>query len=510
MSPTSETVGRRPGGLRAALRGLGYEAGRAAVSTKHREGGVQVTPRPAPNTVEPQKESAAAAFANAILDNWDKFDRGGDGYVSRQDAVDAANDPSVTDTASAAASALLDHLPQKAGKTRRQLRKNRRSRRQERRKARRRRRRGKDPAESTGGDMLLSEANNDERGLETSGVTKADLERLAAATPISGPLSRLQETLSSDFALNNQTIQTRRAWNNKTMAEALMVISGTAAAADKAVVVTELLKMPQAALEVLRDEGAKVWVCRNSVTEVRADLQGVRPRGWPAGMTWDNVPGLFDPGGNRTIIATRGGIVPLTGDGHGSSNLVIHEVGHAVDHNSAASTSPAFVASREADKAGLSAYESQAGDAGKEETYAESMGRYYGGDANDRANHPNLNEYWKNNPVEGQIFAEIREAAKTGGTAAYVKTTVKKRHLARANATERAGMIINLLAAAPDTAKILEILKAGNANATMNAIVAAGKRGEFFAAHAGAALQTLYTVAAVEIQKHKADAAGGR
>lgn len=297
--------------------------------------------------------------------------------------------------------------------------------------------------------------------------------------------------------------------DTRTMAQALVVVAGTAGNADKAVVVTELLKMPQAALEVLRDEGAKVWVCKNSVTEIRADLRGVRPRGWPVGKTWDNVPGLFDPGNNRTIIATRGGVVPATGDGHGSHNLVIHEVGHAVDHNSAASNSPAFVASRDADKAGLSAYEKQAGTAGKEETYAESMGRYYGGDATDKANNPNLNEYWKNNPIEAQIFAEVREAAKSGGTAAYVKTKIKKRHLSRANATERAGMITNLLDAAPDTGKILEILKAGNANATLTAIVKAGKLPQFFAAHRGAALTTLYTVNAVEIQKHKT-AHGGR
>jgi hypothetical protein len=56
------------------------------------------------------------------------------------------------------------------------------------------------------------------------------------------------------------------------------------------------------------------------------------------------------------------------------------------------------VAARTADLATLSAYELQAGSAGREETYAESASRYYGGDATDAANHPNLHDYWATHP----------------------------------------------------------------------------------------------------------------
>ena len=47
----------------------------------------------------------------------------------------------------------------------------------------------------------------------------------------------------------------------------------------------------------------------------------------------------------------------------------------------------------------LSAYETQAGNAGEEETYAESSARFYGGDPGDAAAHPNLHKYWQDHPM---------------------------------------------------------------------------------------------------------------
>jgi hypothetical protein len=98
----------------------------------------------------------------------------------------------------------------------------------------------------------------------------------------------------------------------------LVEIGGTAVDSDKALVIAELTKIPLIALSALKEEGVKVVVCRNSVTEIRTDLKGVRPRGWPAGKTWDTVPGLNDPNSNRVIIAIRNGKVPPAGDGHGA------------------------------------------------------------------------------------------------------------------------------------------------------------------------------------------------
>lgn len=183
----------------------------------------------------------------------------------------------------------------------------------------------------------------------------------------------------------------------KALAESLVDAKGSAGASDKAVVVTELVKIPRGGLEKLVAKKTRVTVCRDSVTEVLTSLKGVQPRGWPPGMTWDSVPGLYDPATNQVIIATRGGQVPPTGDGHGSANLVIHEVGHAIDAAGGGSSSPEFVAAYDKDKASLPAYEQQAGAAGREEAYAESMARHHGGSSDTTG--PNLAAYWQTDPL---------------------------------------------------------------------------------------------------------------
>jgi hypothetical protein len=65
---------------------------------------------------------------------------------------------------------------------------------------------------------------------------------------------------------------------------------------------------------------------------------------------------------------------------------VLHEVGHAVGDAAQRGNvhDPEFIKAREADKAKLDSYEGQAGDAGVEETYAESFARFYSNDANER------------------------------------------------------------------------------------------------------------------------------
>jgi hypothetical protein len=182
------------------------------------------------------------------------------------------------------------------------------------------------------------------------------------------------------------------------LAESLVDAKGSAGAADKAAVVAEVVKIPRPGLEALVAKKTRITVCRGSVTEVLTNLKGVAPRGWPPGMTWDIVPGLFDSATNQVIIATKGGKVPATGDGHGSANLVIHEVGHAIDGATGGSNAPEFVAAYNQDKSALPAYEQQDGAAGREEAYAESMARYHGG-GNDKTG-PNLSAYWKSDPLK--------------------------------------------------------------------------------------------------------------
>ena len=194
------------------------------------------------------------------------------------------------------------------------------------------------------------------------------------------------------------------------LGRALMTVGGKADIVDAELVAQELSKIPPHGLKVLAGSMTRVVVCRGSVTDHLAQLRGVKPRGWPPGSSWDSVPGLHDPSRNEVVVATighdtpAGRHVPRTGEGHGSKDLVVHETFHAIDHDvgrgAPRSSSASFNAARDADAHTLSAYESQPGEAGKEESYAETAARYYGGDQTDAAKHPNLHSYWDSDPLK--------------------------------------------------------------------------------------------------------------
>jgi hypothetical protein len=208
------------------------------------------------------------------------------------------------------------------------------------------------------------------------------------------------EMLAAAAASVNERIQ---------LARQVVRAGGTGTQADVDLVVAQVARMPVSALRNLIANGTTVIACRNSVTDYATDLAGVQPRGWPPGATWDSVPGAARPDRNEVIIAvighgtTEGAHVPRTGEGHGSANLVIHEVAHAIDHNQTAtrdSSSIDFTTARTADIAVLPAYQLQAGAAGLSETYAESAARYYGGH-DGTVSTPALDTYWRNNPLGG-------------------------------------------------------------------------------------------------------------
>lgn len=193
----------------------------------------------------------------------------------------------------------------------------------------------------------------------------------------------------------------------KCLARPLMRTEGHGTIADCDLVAAELGKLPPHIVKRFRDKGIKIVACRGSVTDYKTALKGVRPRGWPEGTTWDNVTGVG--GGDECVIAVVGhgtpvgAHVPAKGEGHGSSNVVIHESFHALDDSTGnpSAKDEAFNRAREADAQTLSRYESQAGEAGREETYAESAARYYGGDESDAKDHPKLHSYWGSDPLKG-------------------------------------------------------------------------------------------------------------
>ena len=199
-------------------------------------------------------------------------------------------------------------------------------------------------------------------------------------------------------------IEQRRA-----VARRLVRPGGSGTQEDVDAVVAQLEKMPLAELEQMERNGTKVVACRGSVTDHRTDLQGVQPRGWPPGKTWDDVPGAFVPDRNEVVIATRAAAdgsreIPPTGSSHGSANLVLHEAGHAMDHvgGEVSENDAAFKAAYEADQAAMPEYLRQPGEAGRSEAYAESHALYLQDPAECRRRYPNLARYWDTKLNGGQ------------------------------------------------------------------------------------------------------------
>lgn len=87
-------------------------------------------------------------------------------------------------------------------------------------------------------------------------------------------------------------------------------------------------KVPVDVILTLKSRGKGIDLVSRAVTNHPdlENLRGVTPRGWTNGKTWDEVPGAGAVGTHPTIIA---------GDslhaGHGTLDLILHEVGHTVD-----------------------------------------------------------------------------------------------------------------------------------------------------------------------------------
>ena len=74
-------------------------------------------------------------------------------------------------------------------------------------------------------------------------------------------------------------------------------------------------------------------VIGDTVTTIRPDLAGKRPRGWPEGHTWDEADGLYNPE-RKQVVATERLLNPKTQTLDKSDRVggvLRHEYGHAVD-----------------------------------------------------------------------------------------------------------------------------------------------------------------------------------
>lgn len=203
------------------------------------------------------------------------------------------------------------------------------------------------------------------------------------------------------------------------LAAQLVIPGGSGTTEDVAAVVKEATGLPDFVAQRFLDEQIRIVACRGSVTDFERDLRGKIPRGWESiGKTWDSVPGAYFGGSRKRVVVatveTAGSrVVPDKFAGsHGSDNLVIHESLHGYDYcgNHAVLAEPSYVTARSTDVAGLSAYEKQAGQAGLEETFAETGAQFCAKPDSLAARCPNLSRFWESMPVSTELPAAGLEA----------------------------------------------------------------------------------------------------
>lgn len=149
-------------------------------------------------------------------------------------------------------------------------------------------------------------------------------------------------------------------------------------------------KLPDGIQKKLRDQAVKIET-GELLTDIRRDLRGKRPRGWPKGMTWDNAEGAHSAG--RVSVSeklrTRSGQVRKSERIEG---VLRHEIGHALDDSlleeGSFSASEEFLRAYRKDKKRMTgevrrnfAYFLQAGIAGPREAFAEVFAVSQGGGA---------------------------------------------------------------------------------------------------------------------------------
>jgi SPP1 gp7 family putative phage head morphogenesis protein len=153
---------------------------------------------------------------------------------------------------------------------------------------------------------------------------------------------------------------------------------------------------PDGVMAVLEDKDV-TFNFGERVTQIRPDLRGVHPRGWPAGTTWDSAEGLFSNNTGSVVVAETWR--PIGSKAFSDSKRVAgalrHETGHAFDYAlDKASASSEFRDAYRADKSAINKaakddpalksrlkYFLQKGDAGPSEAFAEVFGDIHGGGA---------------------------------------------------------------------------------------------------------------------------------
>jgi len=159
---------------------------------------------------------------------------------------------------------------------------------------------------------------------------------------------------------------------------------------------------------LLNDKGVEFQI-GEKLTQVRPDLKGVTPRGWPEGSTWDSTEGCYDFKTKKVVNCETNKPLFKTAFSKSSRPEFVfkHETGHAVDDAlDDFSKTEEFVAAHRKDVAKIITeqkerytYFTQAGEQGAQETFAEIFADLIGADTG-----------WSNMP---KMFPNTMEVVKS-------------------------------------------------------------------------------------------------
>lgn len=164
------------------------------------------------------------------------------------------------------------------------------------------------------------------------------------------------------------------------------------AGADRSIIDAAFLKLPAYIIQILNEAGISVKIVRDTIVEAFPALNNVIPRGWR--VSWNTVPGIFDPNTSTIVLASSS--VNRTGSG----DFRLHEIGHAYDWAvGGASRTDGFTNAWMLDRVTLGPYYNQLDTvAAREETYAEAFSAYYSRNTSWFSNRPNLQRYFQSMP----------------------------------------------------------------------------------------------------------------
>lgn len=97
---------------------------------------------------------------------------------------------------------------------------------------------------------------------------------------------------------------------------------------EAAQIISRVDNLPFSLLSKVGEENIKLKLFNGKLTDnpTAAHLEGIIPRGYKGGTTWDDVPGI---GGAKIVLVKIG--FSDKGNGHSSVNLELHELAHSID-----------------------------------------------------------------------------------------------------------------------------------------------------------------------------------